>query len=75
MTGSIQPVIYIDAGFARINHVLEGNVGWSADFIDAGPGKTKMEFYTAFSAQLKFGRRMAAHVNGKVLGCYYDEIK
>lgn len=75
VTNAVQPVIYIDAGFARINHVLEGVVTWSMDLKDAGQGKTRMDFYTGFPVQLRYAKRIEQHVNNKIPGCYYDEIK
>lgn len=74
VTNAIQPIIYTDAGYATINHVLEGVVTWSMDLKETGPAQTDMEFYTGYAVQRRYAERIAGHVNNKRPGCYYDEI-
>jgi len=75
VTNAVQPIIYTEAGYATINHVLEGVVTWSMDLKEHGATNTAMDFYTGYPVQRRYADRIAEHVNKKIPGCYYDEIK
>lgn len=75
VTGSIQPIIYTDAGYATITSASEGVVAWSLDLKQASETNTTMEFYSVYTAMRKNAGRIQAHVNGKLPGCFVDDVK
>lgn len=70
---SVQPIIYVDSGYATITNELEGIVYWSLDLKQQTDSSSVMEFYSASDRYGKDGDRIARHVNNREKKCYFND--